>query len=327
MPDNASGKSKSMIARLPLYVLAYVMLSYFSYQAPEAAQAIRFAYQDRIADAASIVAVQKGLFSAEGLPVKPLRFSSGPATAEALYSGSADIATMGDATAVIAAARKAPVTIIASHGSGEHRHRIVVKPKAEFKEISQLSGKRIAVKKGTSTYGGFLQFLAKHNLDPSKLRIIDMRPADMPEALAAGSIDALVASEPTPSLAESRGAQPFATLGGMGNVYPILIVARTKLLREHPEQATKFLKALARAAAFVNAHADDAAILLSKATGLDEKLVKKAMGQHSYEMRLDASIMRSLEQTARFLRSKARIREIPDLSKATDAMYIQSLQR
>ncbi len=149
----------------------------------------------------------------------------------------------------------------------------------------------------------------------------------MPEALAAGTIDALVASEPTPSLAESRGAQPLATLGGMGNVYPILIVARTRLLREHPEQATKFLKALAAATAFVNARPEEAAKLLCKATGLDEKLVQKAMGQHSYTLRLDEPIMQSLEQTAHFLKAGNRIREIPDLNKAADARYIRAVQR
>jgi len=48
----------------------------------------------------------------------------------------------------------------------------------------------------------------------------------MPEALSAGSIDAYVASEPTPSLAEARGARVMGTPGGLGNSYPLLTVQR-----------------------------------------------------------------------------------------------------
>lgn len=58
---------------------------------------------------------------------------------------------------------------------------------------------------------------------------------------------------------------------------------------------------------------------LSKATGL----VKKAMARHSYTLTLDKSTFKSLEQTARFLESKRRIKEIPDLGKALDTRYLQ----
>ena len=141
--------------------------------------------------------------------------------------------------------------------------------------------------------------------------------------LAAGTIDALVASEPTPSLAESRGAHPLATLGGMGNVSPILIVARTRVLEQHPDRAVKFLKGLVKAAAFVKTHPDETAELLSTATGLKPELVKEAMARHSYSLTLDESIFKSLEQTAHFLESKKRIKEIPDFETVIDAQHLQ----
>ena len=109
---------------------------------------IRMAYQDRVADAVSIVAIANGLFEKASLQVEGHRFSSGPACSEALYSGSADVGTMGDTTAVIAIARKAPIRIVASHGGGEHRHRIIVGKSSTVKTVVDLKGKRVAVKKG-----------------------------------------------------------------------------------------------------------------------------------------------------------------------------------
>ena len=60
-----------------------------------------FAYQDRIADAVSIIAVEKEFFKQQGLKIEPYIFSSGPACAEALLYGKAQMATMGDATGIV----------------------------------------------------------------------------------------------------------------------------------------------------------------------------------------------------------------------------------
>lgn len=282
-----------------------------------ASDPVRFAYQDRIADAASVVAVKKDYFSAEGLDLKPLRFSSGPATAEALYSGSADLGTMGDATAVIAAARKAGLVIIASHGGGERRHRIVTRPGLDLTKPSDLKGKTLGVKKGTSTYGGLLAYLKANDLSPATVRIVDMRPADMPEALSAGSVDAICASEPTPSLAETRGGKPFAELAGLGNTYPILLMARTRFVDERPEEAVKFLRAMAKATKFVAEHPEKTAGILAEITGLDKGLCLRAMKRHSYDLNLSDAMLDSLTKTGKSLADHGRIPAVPDLRKFT----------
>lgn len=292
-------------------------------EAERTAEPIRFAYQDRVADAASILAIRRGFFAEEGLSVKPLRFTSGPACSEALYSGSADVGTMGDTTAVIAAARQAPLTIVASHGGGEHRHRIVVEAGSPIRSPAHLVGRRVAVKKGTSTYGGFLAFLAAKQLDPSKLHVVDMRPSDMPDALAAGSVEAIVASEPTPSLAEARGGRELATLGGLANSYPILLLARNDFLEERPADAARFLRAIARATAFIQSRPEEAAAILAEATGLNADVTQKAMSHHFYALRLDDATTDSLARTARFLEEQGTIAELPDLDRAIDRRYVE----
>ena len=279
-------------------------------------QVIRFAYQDRVADAVSIVAMDKGFFREAGLTVKGLRFSSGPACSEALYSGSADVGTMGDTTAVIAVARHAPVLIAASHGGGEHRHRIVVGKDSPIRTIADLKGKRIAVKKGTSTYGGLLAFLQANHLSPKDVVLIDMRPADMIDALLSGSVDALVASEPTPCLAETRGAKALGTLGGLGNTYPILLMMRQEFPREHPEEAKRFIEAMRKAAAFVREHPEQAAQVLAKATGLSPDVAAISMKLHRYTVGMDPEVKASLDLTAGFLLEQKIIATKPDLEKA-----------
>jgi len=206
------GENKIIKFRISIYLIAGFLLfclavSFSCTNKPntDIQHPIRFAYQNRIGSAACIIAVDNNLFTKEGLKIESFRFNSGPACAEALYSGSADIATMGDTTAVIAVAKNPGLIIIGSHGKGEHRHRMIVKKNSGIKTLIQIKGKRLAVKKGTSTYGGLLALLSSKGLALSELEIIDLAPSQMAEALISGSIDAFVASEPTPSIAESIG--------------------------------------------------------------------------------------------------------------------------
>ena len=188
------------IALIVIAILAVASIYYWYHAKLESERrTVRFAYQDRIADAAAIIAVKKGFFEEEGLILKTSVFTSGPACSEAIVSGAADIGTMGDTTGIIAISNF-PVKIVASHGGGEHRHRIIARNGSGINSISDLKGKRVAIKFGTSTYGGFLLFAEKNNLSLDEMTLIDMKPIDMPAAIAAGSVDAVVASEPSPSL-------------------------------------------------------------------------------------------------------------------------------
>jgi len=307
---------------IAMLALAVALVWALSKDGTKPAAAIRFAYQDRIGDAACIIAIEQGYFVEEGVQIESFRFNSGPACAEALYSGSADVGTMGDTTAIIAISRDRRLRIFASHGQGEHRHRLVARPNLQASTIGELKGKTMAVKKGTSTYGGFMAFLASKRIDPASIRIIDMQPSEMPDALAAGSIDAFVASEPTPSLAELRGAQELTTMGGLGNSYPVLMLAKDKFLKERSEDVLRLLKAIQRGEDFVKQHPDKAARILSQATGLSPKVARQAMARHCFELCLDGTTLRSLEKTASFLKQWGTIEAIPDLDHAVNDRFV-----
>jgi len=305
-----------------LGVIALIALAVLTVSVRRSPPIVRFGCQTVVGDALCIVAVEKDLFKEEGLAVRASRFTSGPACAEALYSGSVDVATMGDTTAVIALSRGDRHQIIASHGRGEHRHRIMVPASSALKAPTDLAGTRLAVKKGTSTHGGLLLFFDKHGLDPKSLTLIDMRPEDMPEALLAGSIDAMVASEPIPSIAEVKGARELATLGGLGNCYPLLIVARRDWLAKKPGEAKRFLEALRKAEQFVENSPKETAAILSRISRLPQDSAERAMSRHTYRLAIDQSIRESLARTAQFLHSQKTVYSVPDIQKALDTSWM-----
>ena len=275
---------------------------------------IRFAFQDRIGSVLPIIAYEKGFFKDQGLEIKALRFSSGPASAEALYSGSADIAAMGDTTAIIMMTRSDKFTIMASHATGEHRHRIMVGKDSTLQALNDLEGRRVAVKKGTSTYGGLLAALTGSGISPGSIRLMDLTPPTMVDALLAGSIDAFAASEPTPSLAEQKGAVELASLGGLGNQYPIMILGNREWLGRKKTEMEKFVKAMKRAEDFISQYPKETARIMSVQTGLSAATAQKVIKRHQYGLRLDRPILDSLHQTARFLKEERIIDRLPDFS-------------
>jgi ABC-type nitrate/sulfonate/bicarbonate transport system substrate-binding protein len=220
---------------------------------------------------------------------------------------------MGDATAVIAIARGLPVRLLTSHGGGEHRHRIVVNADSGILEAAQLAGRRVAVKKGTSTFGGLLGFLEGHEIEPADLQLIDMRPADMPEALASRSVDAIVASEPTPSLCEAGGGRALGTLGNLGSTYPILLVASEAFAASSADRVEGLLRSLERAAELIRTRPDEAAGIVAQETGLSRATATRAMGFHTYRLGLDDSTTASLASIARFLMDQGVISHLPDI--------------
>lgn len=283
-----------------------------------------FAYQDRIADAASIIAIEKGYFEDEGLNIDGIKFSSGPACTQALITRTADIATMGDTTAITTMATQGDdFSILCTHGGGEDRHRMIVSDESGIDNISDLEGKRIAVKQGTSTHGGLMLFADHYGLDLND-ELVEMKPSEMVLALESGAIDAFVASEPNPSQAEARGAgHELATLGGMNNTYPILIVADNGFLGEHPDWAEKFIRALKKATDFIQQNHNESVQILSDVSGLEKDIIETAMANHYYDVNANQQTKDSLTDMSGFLYDIGKISTKPDFDKCIDREYME----
>ncbi len=288
---------------ISIFSLPLLLSSSLAFAAP-----LQFAYQNRIVDALSIIAVEQGFFQAEGLAIVPVFLSSGAATAEALHTGSVDIATMGDTAALTSVSKGKNIRIFMSHGQGEHRHRIMVSAGSSLRDIQQLRGKRIGVKKGTSTHGGLLALFEKNGIDVKDVTVVDLDPDLAVEALFSSTIDAIVASEPTPSLAEGRGARQLATLGGLANSYPVFMLTRKELLNSRAVDMHKFVRALQRAERFMKQNPSKALLVISKKTGLPLAMTKSAVKRHAFSASMDKATRISLQKTADFLLKERRLK-------------------
>jgi len=287
---------------------------------------LHLAYGKKIHYAPQIIALKKGFFAAHKLDVEPKAVQAGIQAAEALTSGSADVAVMGDAPGIIAAASGMSIKIVASYGGGEKMHRLIAAADSEIASPADLRGKRVGVQMGSSTHGAFLLFLEKNGLATSDLTLVPLNPSDMPEAMLAGQIDAGVGSEPWPSNIEERvqGSYEVATLSGLGNTYPLVLLVTEKLAEEHPDAIVAVLRATQEAVDFMHERPGEAAVLISEATGVPAERERKIMDTLDWQVVLDDATVKSLEQTADFLHSQAKITNLPDWKNVIDRSFIET---
>ena len=200
----------------PLLLACIGMLFTSCTQERETSRPIRFAFQNRVGSVLSILAVEKGFFSARGLDVCPLRFNNDPACAETIYAGSADIGTMG----------------------------------------------------------------------------------------------------------KKKGGRESMAFKGMGNQYPLMILARTAFLTNRSDEAKAFMLTLKDAETHFKAHPRETTKIMDKATGLSQTVLTSAMERHRYALGLSATTRKSLSITARFLKNQGIITAKPNLQETCTDAYL-----
>ncbi|OPZ82268.1 MAG: putative aliphatic sulfonates-binding protein precursor [bacterium ADurb.Bin429] len=276
-----------------------------------------------------ILAQEKGYFTARGLKVAPKVVTGGIEAAEAVTSGAADLAVMGEVPALIATTAPNPAVIVATYARDENRHRIITAPGSAIRVPKDLEGKRFAVQHGSSTHGGILMYCAKHKIDVKKITLVRLSPRDMPEAMASKQIDAMAGSEPWPTnvLKRNPQAKEFAVLSGLGCNYPLVLVAGRQYIRSQPEGITRALLATQDAITLINAKPDDAAAVLAARTGLSPAQELASISKGTWALSLDTETLNGLKKMAKFLEGAGVLRGEPKWDRAIDSRYFKAMSR
>lgn len=111
--------------------------------------------------------------------------------------------------------------------------------------VKDLKGKRVGVALGSSAHHTLLQGLKSAGLSESDIRIAQISIDEMPNALAAGSIDAYSAWEPAPTISLSSDPLAAVIFRGLSSDYFLLADSFEKANREEALLLTaSFLRAI-----------------------------------------------------------------------------------
>jgi NitT/TauT family transport system substrate-binding protein len=137
------------------------------------------------------------------------KYNGWPEIKESLMAGRIQAAYMLAPLVMDLADKKIPVKVVSlGHRSGAV---IMVRTESPVQHFKQLAGKRIAIPSRIAVDFLFLRkLLARENMTPDELEIVEMAPPDMPAALYADAVDAYCTGEPFGASAQSAGyARPL----------------------------------------------------------------------------------------------------------------------
>ncbi|MBI3332211.1 ABC transporter substrate-binding protein [Candidatus Peregrinibacteria bacterium] len=249
-----------------------------------AATKVRIAYLPNIHALPFYLALEKGYFKDEGLDVEIVKFEAPNQIIDALLSDQVGVAAPGAAAGITAVSQsKKPGTIkIVSVQGGTatlKNEAFVVKKGSTIKSFTDLKGKKLGILPGIQWQTIARDILAKNGLTSgTDVTVVDLAiPLQVP-ALASGQVDALLAIEPSPTIAVAKDigeiamqsptiqfiADPF--YAGVGDI-------TTKFASENPELTEKILRVFDKSTDEVNANPDAARQYLKGYTALDDSLI------------------------------------------------------
>ncbi|WP_295446884.1 ABC transporter substrate-binding protein [uncultured Thiodictyon sp.] len=144
-----------------------------------------------------------------------------------------------------------------------------------------LKGKTIAVPSPFSTHNILLRkVLTEHRVDPTTdLKIIDMAPPEMVNALATGRIDGYIVAEPFGAQAEAQKVGKVLTLSK--DIWPdhicCVLNLREKVIADAPEAVQELVSGMLRTAAFIDAKPAEAAAGSKRLIGQKPAIVETVL--------------------------------------------------
>lgn len=311
------------IVLVVVVVIAAIGVAFLLMPSEEDEMDLTVVYSEKMNYETLMVANDKGYFDDVGLNVTPAIVTGGIQAAEAIVTGSADVAAMGDAPAVQLITKGIGAKIIGRIAGAEGMHRIISDVNISAPE--DLNGKKVGMQQSSSSHGAFLQWCEANDVNTDNVTFRYLNPSYLAEAMYSGEIDAMVGSEPWAINTENLCGNSVHELGnssGLGSSFPIVLVASQKALAEKGEALSRLMKALDLANDHINDDWNDSMAICASHTGLSVEDQSKGSGLQFFELGFNATDVQSMTMTAMGLMDFGKITAVPVIMDHVDLSHL-----
>ena len=251
-------------------------------------------------------AQQSGMFRKAGLDVDVQSAGSGAAIAAGVAGGSYALGKSALVSVITAHSKGLPFLFVAGGSRYDTKFPysvLAVKADSPLKTAADLNGKTIGVPAlGDLTTVGTKGWIDQHGGDSSTVKLLEFPFAVMPDALAAGRIDAGFIADPVLAQALAANkvrifahafdsvATSFMVTGWFGTV--------DYITKNHAD-LVKFNKTMKESAAFIEAHPTETVNVLAKFSGVDAAVIAKTH-RLSYAPLVPAMIQPVIDACAKY---------------------------
>lgn len=271
---------KQIAKTLFLFVLTACFI--FTGCSKKTPQNVKIGYQPLASNVPFYVAMEKGLFTDEGLKVEPIRFESANSAVEALLNNQIATDVVIPLFVIFSIEQNNPDQFrlyAFQSDTKDHSHEaLIVRKNSDINSLNDFKGKKIGCFPGSASKT-YIEVMLKDILDVKKdITIVPMPPQLHLQALENEQVDVLLAFEPTLTIALEKGIakvilkSSFAKL--LRDPFPVTAFPFTKkFVEENPKIARKIVKAFYKSFDYIKNNASEANKTIVKYTNLDEKYV------------------------------------------------------
>lgn len=251
------------------------------------------------------VAKEMGFFEDEGLDVTLVPFSSGKAGLEQVLQNKLDYCIVAELPLTLAALERKPFSILATIFSAERDHRLIARADRGITSPTTLRGKTIATAPGTTADLVLDLILRAGEVERSEITIVPLTAEEMPNALVTGRVDAASTWEPYLHQAATalKGNSLVFDAFDVQGIFSVTVnlVSTRATAHERPEEAARLLRALASAQQYIRSHPEESMAIAARSSGLSISTLRDLWRTYRFELRLDQSLLISLEDTSRWV--------------------------
>src|SRR6202158_2002559 len=219
---------------------------------------------------------------AAGYKVVWTEFPSGPPLLKALNVAAIDFGNPGEAPPIFAQAAGAPIQYVAYEPPAPKGEAILVPKDSKLASVADLSGKKIALNKGSNVHYLLVKALEKAGIKYSEIEPVFLAPADARAAFERGAVDAWVIWDPFQAAAEAAtGARTLADGTGIVSNYQFYFSSK-KFLESDPKVVDLVLAQLGEVDDWAKDDIHAVAEQLAPAIGLSVGVVEVALKRQSY---------------------------------------------
>lgn len=272
------------------------------------------------------------------------RFNSGPEVIAALASGDLQLGNIGSSPLAAATSRKLPVVAFIVSAQINAAEALVVRNGSGIGKPEDLAGKTIATPFVSTSHYSLLGALKHWQIDPSKVKIVNLNPAEIAAAWRRGDIDGAFVWSPALGEIKKSGKvlTDAAEVGQWGAPTFEVWVARKDFAEKHPEIVARFARVSLDSFADYNAHkaewtADSEPVKkIARLTGADPGDVPELLAGSTFpesQAQLSADLLgggtaKAIAGTAEFLKEQKRVPAVlGDYSPYVSADFVRQAEQ
>lgn len=288
---------------------------------------VTIAVSNSISSAPLFISKKNNYFSGAGIDVTTKHYYSGKQSLEAMFKGEADMATVADLPIVMNSFRRNDFSVVVTFFSSSGGIKVITRKDTQITTGKDLKHKKIGLFKGTTAEFYLDSYLLFYGITPSEVEIIDLKPADLPNALKSKQVDAISSWEPH-AYYTIKALQKNATVLPHEEIYTetFNLVVMNDFARTNPEIIKKVVSAIVEAVSFITNNKEDSIDIVNERTSLDKKDIIAIWDDYQFHASLEQAFLIILEDEARWAIEKKMVNK-SDVPNYLDYIYFDALEK